>query len=130
MGAWLQAAGDLNSELLCLRFAGELMAEENKERKPQGEEPGSPVPSISLSKRGGAVKGIRETFKPNLFTPAFMAESLKCPASVHIWPTSVSENRPPFATLDSMKEIAEFTAVRNDALKMRHKTTILTERQT
>jgi len=52
------------------------MAEENKEGKPQGEEPYAPVHSISLTKGGGAVKGIEETFKPNPFTLAFMAKSL------------------------------------------------------
>lgn len=52
------------------------MREENKERKPQGEEPCSPVPSIALAKGGGVVKGIGETFKLNPFTLTFMAKSL------------------------------------------------------
>lgn len=91
------------------------MTRENKEKKPLAEEQRSPVSSISLPKGGRGSKGIGEKFKPNPFTPAFMAKSLKCPANVHFWPASVSENRPPFATLDSMKEIAEFTAVRKIA---------------
>jgi len=74
------------------------MAEENKEKKPQGEEPRSPVPSISLLKGNGAIKGFGEKFKsnpyrflrqnlsnvppPRIFVPPALAKSipfyLKC----------------------------------------------------